>query len=212
LNAHTGELIADLATSGGATLAQVSAAVTSASNLTVSRVYGGDLDGNLWRFDLSGPNTSSSPWTTSRITTLVDANSNTQPVTAAPELGLVNGSLVVYIGTGRLLNAADLSSTATNTFYAIMDDSRAIPISPLRSNLTAHTLSVSGGVVSIDSVNMNWASSRGWYVDASLTSGSGERFLSAAQLIQGVVYVVSNAPSGVACSSASYIYAFDYLS
>jgi type IV pilus assembly protein PilY1 len=212
LNAYTGTLIADLATSGGPTLAQVSAAVTSASNLTISRVYGGDLEGNLWRFDLSGANTSSSPWTTRKITTLVDGSSNTQPVTAAPELGMVNGSLVVYVGTGRLLNTEDLSNTATNTFYAIMDDSRTMPINPLRSNLTAHTLRSSGGVVSIDSVNMDWASSRGWYVDASLTSGSGERFLSAAELIQGVIYVVSNAPSGAACSSASYIYAFDYLS
>lgn len=210
LNAYTGALIADLVTSGGPSLAQVSAAVASASNLTVSRVYGGDLDGNLWRFDLSGANASS--WTTSKITTLVDAGSTPQPVTAAPELGMVNGSLVVYIGTGRLLNTGDLSSTATNTFYAIMDDSRTLPITPLRSNLTAHTLSSSGGVVSINAVNMDWTSSRGWYVDASLNSGSGERFLSAAELIQGVIYVVSNAPSGVACSSASYIYAFDYLS
>jgi type IV pilus assembly protein PilY1 len=210
LDAATGALIANLSTTGGPSLAQLVAAVIAPSNPTISRVYGGDLDGNLWRFDLSSANPGTSPWTTTLVTTLVDASGVSQPITAAPQVGQINGSPVVFVGTGRLLSASDPSGISGNTFYAVMDDTRSMPIPALRSNLTRHTLSSSGGVTSVNTVTMDWTRYRGWYVDVS--SGSGERFLSQAQLIQGVVYAVSNTPSGTPCSSASNLYAFDYQS
>jgi type IV pilus assembly protein PilY1 len=141
----------------------------------------------------------------------VDGSNKAQPVTAAPELGLINGAVVVYIGTGQLLNSADLSSTAVQSVYALMDDSRPRPISPLRPKLQKHTFSTdASGNVAIDAITMDWSAYRGWYVDATLTPG--ERFLSSPKLIQGVIYLVWNAPSGVACSSLSALLSFDYQS
>jgi type IV pilus assembly protein PilY1 len=206
VKAETGELIADLETTGGNTLAQVSAAIRSVTSPYVTAVYGGDVDGNLWKFDLSGD---VADWKVELMTTLVDDGGKPQPITSAPELGRINGKTVVYVGTGRLLGDADLADDSTQSFYAIMDDDRGYPIDPLRDSLAAHDIYLDGdGQPAIDSIDMDWATKRGWYFDADLQDG--ERFLSEPQLVQGAIYIVANAPSGIACDSRSYLYAFDF--
>jgi type IV pilus assembly protein PilY1 len=208
LDAASGELIADLPTGGGNTLAQVSAAISSPTSPYVTGVYGGDVDGNLWKFDLSGP---AADWSVTRMTTLVDADGQPQPITAAPELGRIAGRTVVFVGTGRLLGDADLDGPQTQSFYALMDDARGYPIEPLRDALQEHVLALDAeGRPSLSSVAMDWGGKRGWYFDAALESG--ERFLSEPQLVQGALYVVGNAPSSTACDSRSFLYAFDFNS
>jgi type IV pilus assembly protein PilY1 len=171
-------------------------------------VYGGDVDGNLWKFDLNGPATD---WSVTRMTTLVDADGQPQPITAAPELGRIAGRTVVFVGTGRLLGDADLDDPQTQSFYALMDDARGYPIEPLRNALQEHVLALDAvGRPSLSSVAMDWGNKRGWYFDAALESG--ERFLSEPQLVQGALYVVGNAPSSTACDSRSFLYAFDFNS
>ena len=53
--------------------------------------------------------------------TVRDTAGNTQPLTARPELGLVNGNAMVYVGTGRYLGVTDLSDRGQQTIYAIKD-------------------------------------------------------------------------------------------
>jgi Tfp pilus tip-associated adhesin PilY1 len=89
-------------------------------NNTVLRVYGGDLLGNLWRFDVNDtiPGTGVEA---ARLATLKDGDGNAQPITARPELGLIKNRPVVFVGTGQLLGTSDLTTTSTQTIYAIKD-------------------------------------------------------------------------------------------
>ncbi len=91
---------------------------------TTQYVYGGDLGGSLWRFDLAGSGSSQKLGKTS-------ATVGHQPITVRPELGRVrdgNGTYhrVVYFGTGRYLGYGDVSPgspslSKAQALYAVKD-------------------------------------------------------------------------------------------
>lgn len=120
VNAGTGALIASIATGDGSTtspsgLAQVVA--HAPTNNVTTRVYGGDLNGNLWRFTIG-----STGYNAQLLATFKDALGNAQPVTARPQVTTVNGLPVVYVGTGKYLGPNDVGSTLQQTFYAVKDN------------------------------------------------------------------------------------------
>jgi type IV pilus assembly protein PilY1 len=90
---------------------------------TVLSVYGGDLQGNVWRFEFDGTlNTTIAAGSVTRIAALVDPSGAAQPVTVKPELGKVNGSeRALFIGTGKFLGDTDKTSIQRQSFYAIRD-------------------------------------------------------------------------------------------
>lgn len=97
-------------------------------------VYAGDLQGNLWRFDLRP--LAPADWTVARLFTAKDANGLVQPITSAPDVTLhpsrnpstVTGTqldeltYMVVFGTGRYLGNTDVTNTDRQTFYGIWDD------------------------------------------------------------------------------------------
>lgn len=89
------------------------------NNLT-EHIYGGDLKGNLWRFNVGALTPSS--WTVTKITTAKDALNNPQPITVRPELGYPKGVRAVFFGTGQYLGTTDQTSTAVQSIYGIKDD------------------------------------------------------------------------------------------
>jgi type IV pilus assembly protein PilY1 len=94
------------------------------NNNTTQRVYGGDLLGNLWRFDINGdiPVTVDPPvYDAQRLAKLVDADGVAQPITSKPELGKVGSHPVVFVGTGQLLGSDDLVTAQQQSLYAIKD-------------------------------------------------------------------------------------------
>ena len=128
LNANTGALIRDISTGvGSATtpsgLARISARVLNpATDNTAVEVYGGDLLGNLWRFDINNNvGSSQSNYEAQLIVKLTDALGNAQPITSKPEIGLVNNNLVIFVGTGKMLGTSDLTTSLVQTMYAIKD-------------------------------------------------------------------------------------------
>lgn len=108
-------------------LAHLGRLANAAPDALVRYVYGGDLLGNVWRFDLNNHNAV-------RIAALTDNGGVVaQPVTAPPEVSLVSGSttkFVVYVGTGRLLADADVpggvgevpGATQRQSVYGLFDD------------------------------------------------------------------------------------------
>ena len=233
LNAKTGELIRDIATGVGSSetpsgLAAFSAYVDNATvDNTVHQVYAGDLDGNVWRFDLRG---ATSEWNVKRLATLVDAGGTPQPVTTAPELATILEDSAtyrfVYVGTGRYLGDSDVTTTQTQTMYGLVDDLSASPtIAPLRGDsgkLQQQTLSAPFSVTdsSGNTTVQRTASAkkvalagdgkkRGWYVDLPV---SGERISTDPQLALGSLVFTSNIPSGVLCvpGGSSYLNILDY--
>ncbi|TAK89831.1 MAG: pyrrolo-quinoline quinone [Burkholderiaceae bacterium] len=205
LDAATGALIKDLSTGVGSSanpsgLAQISAYVENSDlDPTTSLVYGGDLNGNLWRFDLSGNNTSS--WSVSRLTTLVDGGGSPQPITTKPELSKVYQGGVyyrtVFVGTGQYLGTSDVGTSQTQTMYGIVDDMTAATISPLRSQLVAQSFSSLSATTRQASNNaVSFSANKGWYIDLPTT---GERVNTNPQLGQGILTFTSNIPSSDAC-------------
>ncbi len=223
LNPTNGSKIADLTTGNGSNatpsgLAYVSAWVDHANtDNTVEAVYGGDLTGAVWRFDLSGTTTAS--WKVQLVAKLVDSSNNAQPITTEPELGVVSGFRMIYVGTGQYLGSTDIpgatganaSATSTQTMYALKEPKPYAPtgaplttalITPLRSTLVQQTLTKSfttsagtttAGSATLTSNAVNLASKTGWYIDLPQT---GERVVTNPSLAQGVLSFTSNIPDG----------------
>ena len=110
-------------------LAHISGYTKDYRNQYVEQIYGGDLFGNMWRFDVSKSVAGAWPTTGDRIATLTDGT-NPQPITTPPqiEVDIANGvDRWVFIGTGRLLDNDDLASTQIQTMYAIRDGTFSTP-------------------------------------------------------------------------------------
>lgn len=170
---------------------------------TVLYAYGGDLLGNVWRFDI---NTN----TVVKLATLTDALGNPQPITTRPELAKVNGSRVVYVSTGKYLEAADLDPTKflTQSVYAMVDNGTTYA-SP-RTQLVQQTLVDTKPTRALSNVNpVNIPNDNGWFVDFP---DSGERSNVAMILVQGTLIVPTNVPTNGVCEAGGYSWMnfFDY--
>ena len=177
-------------------LSKLNAWVDNASfNNTAETVYAGDLKGNLWRFQLdpaeSGYNTAY------KLVTLVDGSNNPQPVTTKPELGEVSNFRVVFVGTGKLLGASDLTTTGQQSVYAIRDDLTSNPIGLRSGDLVQQTLSAISSSARTATANpVDFNTKKGWFVDLIDT---GERVNVDPVLQLGTLVIPSNVPSSDAC-------------
>jgi type IV pilus assembly protein PilY1 len=185
-------------------LTQASAYVQDYTNYTADSVYVGDLNGQLWRFNLTAA-AGNYPAPT-QIATLTDASGNAQPITSAPliEIHPTTRQRYVLFGTGQLLSSTDVSSTQLQTFYAIIDGTagafNSVTAPTLRGNLKAVT-DVTAGITVPSGFN-------GWYFDLP----AGDRVVSAAVAYNGVVAFNALAMSTDPCSpqGSSAVYALNY--
>ncbi len=157
LDAWTGSVLTRIDTGAGSSsapagLTQLNAWIDSALDNTTTRLYGGDLLGNVWRFDLDGgPSSVSASSTTSNplanagnnagsnpgnnagnnagtatLLASLDYGGRVQPVTTRPELTLQrigNRQIaLVTIGTGKLLGSADMADSSVQSIYTFRDD------------------------------------------------------------------------------------------
>ncbi|WP_457420842.1 PilC/PilY family type IV pilus protein [Roseateles sp. P5_E7] len=231
LNAATGALIRSISTGAGdvttpSGLAHITAWVDDGdADNTKQRVYAGDNLGNLWRFDVNnilGP----AGYEAQRLATLRSKTGVPQPVTSRPELGLVGTYVMVFVGTGRYLGAADLNDTSSQSIYGIRDKLNTTDIGDPRNTgnkfveqtLTAGicpagtTTCKVGQVVRTNNAPraVNLATDGGWFVDLPQ---SRERVNTDPQLILGTLIVTSNVvEAGNVCSAdgSSWLNYFDY--
>jgi type IV pilus assembly protein PilY1 len=196
---------------------------TFVTDNTASAVYGGDLQGNLWEFDMNG-STVSAP---KKIGQTLDGSNRVQPITTKPALGLINNTYpVMFVGTGRYLGTSDLTDPGSGG-DAWQQSLYAIKISPHNSSdtlygnlrnganaLVKQTITVlTSQTRGTSTNNVNWASGNGWYVDFNPNGDSpGERVNVDPQLVPGDLIVATNVPGGGACSVGgdSFFYQFDY--
>ena len=199
LDPATGAVDTEFVTTDGSTSAEAGLAHISPFvevDGSVRYVYGGDLLGNLWKFDLVAK---TAPV---KLAVLKDASGNTQPVTAQPELLAYKGKRIVLVGTGRLLDITDFGSSAVQSFYAIADGST---LANARSSLVQHTYSK--GTDSISTVTVDWTSQRGWFVDLPASEQANTRPI----ITRGLVAWVTNVAGSSDCSASSYLYMVDVL-
>ena len=164
-------------------------------NNLATYTYGGDLLGNLWRFDINAAS-GTAPF---QMATLVGPAGLAQPITTIPQLGLINKRRVIYVGTGKYLEAADLGNTDVQTIYAIKDYNltTGAELGNPRSNLVAQTLTTIGDsrkLTTTQSVDFN--TGLGWYIDLP----AGERMNIDPTLINGVLLAPTIVPTSTSCS------------
>lgn len=222
LNANTGALITQIQTfSSGSTpagststpsgLAHINPWIDSETVNTAKRFYGGDLLGNLWRFDLDSqvqPNGAAL-----RLAQLTGPTGATQPITVKPALAEVNynGSKypVAYVATGKYLGTTDLTDNSVQSVYAIKDPltNTALGVVRSRSDFVTQTITASGTARTSTSNPVDWGAKQGWYADLP----AGERVSVNPQLALTTLFVGSNLPSSDACTvgGQSFLYQFD---
>lgn len=164
-------------------------------NNTTTYVYGGDLFGNLWRFNLNN----NSVMKFARLF----SGASPQPITTRPELGAIKNKRVVFIGTGKYLEVSDLTNTNQQTLYAIKDDDIATTLVDPRGQLVQQTVVPVGADArkSGTSNGVSFDAGLGWYVDFP---DAGERQNVAAQLVLGTLMVPTLVPTSSACQPAGY--------
>jgi len=200
LDAGTGTVIAEFVTTDGsgtaeAGLTQVTAYVENSGN--VQYVYGGDLLGNIWRFDLV--NHANASLKVTKVATLKNGSGQAQPVTAAPDLTKIAGNRVIVVGTGRILDTGDFGTSEVQSVYAIADGTT---LSNARSSLVAQTYT---NDTTITSNAVDWSTKRGWYVDLP----AGEKVNTTPAIAYGAVAFVSNKNGLADCSASSKFYVLD---
>ena len=218
LNAQTGAIISKISTNVGTASAPSGLAKIAGYNAeplgnAVNYVYGGDLLGNVWRFDINSTTSATiGKGTAMKFATLFSDTAGLVPqsVTTTPILGNISGRRVVFIGTGKYLEVGDLTTTQKQTQYGIEDyDATTTLVNP-RTTLVNQTLTnTTSGTRNATGNTVNWFTGRGWYVDFPDT---GERVNIDAKLIQGTLLVPSIVPSNTVCSPGGYGWMnfFDY--
>ena len=178
-------------------LAKITAiAVDPNTNNITSHVYGGDLLGNLWRFDI---NTA----TKQKIAQLKGpGGSDLQPITTAPEVGLINKKRVIFVGTGKYLEQADLLTTQVQTVYAIKDDDLNAELTGLRSPsvLVEQKLISGGNTRTVNDVPVNFTTGLGWFLDFD----PGERVNIDPLLVNSVLLMPTTVPSSTSCLGGGF--------
>jgi len=168
----------------------------------VEYVYGGDLKGNVWRFDFTGNSVAS--WAVARFAALKDASGIAQPITTSPELALVGTQRMVYVGTGLYLGPTDIpgaaganaSSSQVQSMYGLKDVPPTVLPTPLRATLQQQTFTTTGTTRTATNNPVNYATQNGWYIDFPTT---GERVNTDPTIAIGALIFTTNVPSGIVC-------------
>jgi Tfp pilus tip-associated adhesin PilY1 len=236
LDASTGAIIRTISTGEGSTvspsgLSRITGWATYPEyNNQSLRVYGGDLLGNVWRFDINGNIPLDPPSHDAKlIATLKDDFGNAQPIMTHIELGKIKTHSVLFIGTGQLLGTEDLVDTKIQSIYAIRDnltggdgdsygDPRTSDQSFVRQTMVLASCPAGNDyctegdpvamITTVQPVDFNV--NAGWYVDFP---AAGERANVDMHLARGTLSIVTNTPEIAACVpiGRSAFYFLNYL-
>lgn len=196
------------------------AVITTDGDIVADFAYAGDIQGNMWKFDLT--NTTPTNWKTAATTifSATDSNGTAQPITAKPVVGphpsSSTGVGIVYFGTGQYLENDDNTTTGqtTQSLYAVWDKGSTV----LRSDMQAQSITAEfdqafdtdgdGNTDSTSSVRLtsdtyvDWSTKDGWYMDLIVngsSSNGGERSVSEPLLRLGRVIFTTLIPSTQVC-------------
>jgi len=202
VNLQTGALIAKIE-AGSATANGLSTPTLhdADGDMIMDYAYAGDLQGNLWKFDLNTFDDQTTPLFVAR-----NASDHVQPITAQPTIGgHPDGGVMVYFGTGQYLQNTDVFNTNVQTFYGIRDNGAAI-LTTDRSELQVQTIEAQtdefGEELRETSDNsVDWMEKVGWYMDLDQPSPVGERVVTQALLRYGRVIFLTLIPSTDSCNS-----------
>ncbi len=170
----------------------------------IDAVYGGDLKGNIWRWDFEGTNPSAAV----KLFQATDAGGKAQAITGGLAVGRdTSGKVFVGFGTGRFISNSDVPGdgivSQVQSIYGIIDTQKTIAG---RSELQARTIPFSGKTKDgqdargFETYSALGTGKQGWYIDLPVP----ERVTTAPTVYGSAMYLTSVIPAtGVDCSGAS---------
>ena len=199
-------------------------------------IYAGDLQGNLWAFDVSDADpanwsvkfgTSTAPEPLFKACEYGSCGT-AQSITAAPQIGRhPDGGLMVYFGTGKYFDVSDNmfkgAGPAVSAFYGIRDNGVKVQLDKLVEQQILNEVSVSTDLVSrVTSTNpVDYKTKQGWYMTlvspgsspAAGATEQGERVISQALLRDGRLIFTTMTPPMNECvwGGKSWIMEFNAL-
>lgn len=149
-------------------------------------VYAGDINGNLWKIDITATNLNNwkSPLTSeAALFVATDASNAVQRITQRPEVSshpAGQSGYMVYFGTGRYFVAGDnsASSSPVNTFYGIWDRNEnnqdTVPRDTLLQQVFSTATVASTTVRSVTNTTITWCDNNSVSTCNCPSNGSGE--------------------------------------
>ncbi len=225
LDAETGAILSKTSTGTGSTttpsgLGRINAWVEYPyQDNTALYVYGGDLNGDVWRFDLTATPSGSLPSQVPfiRFTSFLNETGagQRQPVTTKPELVLCGGYRMVLFGTGRLLGQPDILNKEVQSIYGLVDHGNTIGTgaNPSARNWdlvrqsTNLVFDANGNVdVGLSTYTNNFVNpapgqDNGWFMDLS----AGQRVNIDPLVGLGTLVMTANDPDAASSNSASCV-------
>lgn len=180
----------------------------SNGNGSVDYVYAGDLQGNVWKFDLTGD--SVADWEVSNggdpLFTATNDSGVAQPITGGLTLALnpTTYKTWVFFGTGRFMTTGDMTDMTVQSLYGMVDAGSTVARTELTVRKVMYVTSSDGYNVRAFEANEDLpAGSKGWYINllAPDDTPEGERIVSGAQMDGSNLVVSSIIPTADACQS-----------
>lgn len=174
----------------------------------VQAAYGGDLEGQMWKFDLSNTNTAAWGVAFAGKPLFTTAGGVTQPITVQPLLGdHPLGGKVVFFGTGKFNETVDKTNKDLQAFYAVWDaegGAGQITTSNLQIQTITGVIAGSTGQSFTTSQNeVSYPAKKGWYLPLVYNSVlTGERVISQALMVLGrIVFTTAIVDTTDPCAS-----------
>ncbi|MFT4197454.1 MAG: PilC/PilY family type IV pilus protein, partial [Pseudoxanthomonas sp.] len=200
------------------------------SSGTVDYVYAADLQGHVWKFDLSSTSTSSwglsnssKPVFTATYTS--GSTSTAQPITSGVLLAenASTGDTWVFVGTGKYLEESDITDTSVQTMYGFIDStssSTSTTLTPsdlksraMYSTTTTASDGTSTSVRSFEAYSTLASTYQGWYINLVIDDDEeGERVVQTPESSGNYLIFSTIIPSedtGCSSSGTSWIYALN---
>ncbi len=204
-------------------------AVDLDGNYTIDRVYAGDIQGNLWAFDVSATTSITTNWKSayvdgSGVAKPLFIASSLQPIMDKPitikhpEIGDSSSpsnspNLMVFFGTGQYLTSSDVSTVPTipQSFYGVWDHG-VQELTP--SDLVEQTFDSSTTFLDVNDVDVTdkvrvlsnntvdyAGGDDGWKINFNISGVNGERVIVDPDLHAGLVFFNTWIPDTTPCNS-----------
>jgi type IV pilus assembly protein PilY1 len=226
VNLATGNLIAkvDTGATGGNGLSSPSFVYASdTSGRYADAIYAGDLQGNVWKFQMSGNcGSQNCNWEVAfkqgnskyPLFTARNADLQVQPITTRVDLRQhTRGGYMLLFGTGRFFASSDPANSDVQSVYGVWDNGADRVSGTDRSQLQQQSIIYQGKTgdhrVRAISDEMAWwedpsiSSARGWYFDLIGPDGDpeGERVIRPLRVWFDRLRISSYVPSSGVCSA-----------
>lgn len=215
LNAATGGILSQIVVGSGSAIdpngLTSAVPVDSDGNGMADLIYGGDMHGNVWKFEVSGSGTISVGNGGSPLFVATDPSGERQPISGSLDVAMhhISGYMVLF-GTGKYFEVGDNladASAQVQSFYGVWDklDGSQVDRNDLQPQQINETTLPNGSPArTIDSDPVNWDTQRGFLIDLRVQGGGpntlGERAIGRPSVQLGNVLFTSYRPVGDICN------------